>query len=99
MANICAIKKFECKSADENGNCTTPMVTKDGLFIVGERWCDGDSVFISNGKTAEQILAEKDESSPSYVALKRMKEFWFGDKSQEEIAEMLKSEIEKLHKA
>lgn len=78
MSNICKDKKVECKSADEHGNCTAPMVTESGLFIVGERWCDGD------GKTAEQILAEKDESSPSYIALKKQIEFLFDetDKTQ-----------------
>lgn len=67
MVNICVFKKIECKSADENGNCTTPMVTKDGLFIVGERWCDSEGVLLGKGKTVEQILAEK-EISPACIA-------------------------------
>lgn len=78
MSNICKDKKVECKSADEHGNCTAPMVTESGLFIVGERWCDGEGALARKGKTAEQILAEKDESSPSYIALKKQIEFLFG---------------------
>lgn len=83
MANICKFHKVECRSADENGNCTVEMVTENGLFITGERWCDSESFFVEHHCERGKELVEeykKSLSSQSYTALKEQIESFFSKK-------------------
>lgn len=50
--NICKKWNIECNTADENGNCTFSRVTKSGLFIECELFCESEEFWAEH--TAKQ---------------------------------------------
>ena len=80
MANICWLKKVECKSADENGNCTLPLTTDSGMFITGSRWCDSESFFIEHYNERGKELVEQYKNSQLHTSLNEQIELFCENK-------------------